>query len=48
MSHFSNPDSVANPQQGEFKPSVKPTGPLEEGGVCFPYVVYNSRPENRS
>ncbi|RAK78502.1 uncharacterized protein BO72DRAFT_447165 [Aspergillus fijiensis CBS 313.89] len=32
MSHFSNPDSVANPQQGEFKPSVKPTGPLEEGG----------------
>ncbi|RAH79801.1 hypothetical protein BO86DRAFT_390712 [Aspergillus japonicus CBS 114.51] len=39
MSHFSNPDSVANPQQGEFKPSVKPTAPLEEGGVCIPLVV---------
>ncbi|PWY95280.1 hypothetical protein BO94DRAFT_484006, partial [Aspergillus sclerotioniger CBS 115572] len=32
MSHFQNVDSVANPQQGEFKPSVKPTAPLEEGG----------------
>ncbi|RAL16986.1 uncharacterized protein BO97DRAFT_467501 [Aspergillus homomorphus CBS 101889] len=32
MSHINNPDSVANPQQGEFKPSIIPSAPLQEGG----------------